>query len=55
MSETITVPGPQTQVVPDEIVLTEKAAAEVVKIKEANNIPASHGLRLGVKGGDVRD
>lgn len=35
----------------EEITLTEKAAKQVVKVKEENNIPESHGLRLGVKGG----
>src|SRR5947209_2638472 len=35
----------------DEIVLTEKARAEIVKIKAANNIPETFGLRVGVKGG----
>jgi iron-sulfur cluster assembly protein len=37
--------------VSDEIMLTEKAAAQVAKVKSENNIPAGHGLRLGVKGG----
>jgi len=35
----------------EEIMITEKAAAQVVKVKGENNIPATHGLRLGVKGG----
>jgi len=35
----------------EEISLTEKAAAQVAKVKSENNIPAEHGLRLGVKGG----
>ncbi len=37
--------------VSEEIMLTEKAAAQVAKVKAENNIPAEHGLRLGVKGG----
>ncbi len=37
--------------VSEEITLTEKAAAQVAKVKQENNIPAEHGLRLGVKGG----
>jgi iron-sulfur cluster assembly protein len=37
--------------VSEEITLTEKAAAQVSKVKLENNIPAEHGLRLGVKGG----
>ena len=51
MSEVITAQGPQTQVTEDDIVLTEKAAEEVRNIKAKNNIPETHGLRLGVKGG----
>jgi len=35
----------------ESIALTEKAAAEVARLKTANNIPAEHGLRLSVKGG----
>lgn len=35
----------------EEIVITPKAAAQVAKLKADNSIPASHGLRLGVKGG----
>ena len=35
----------------EEIALTEKAAAQVAKVKLENNIPAGHGLRLGVRGG----
>lgn len=51
MSEVITAQGPQIQVLEDNIVLTEKAAEEVRAIKIKNNIPETHGLRLGVKGG----
>ena len=35
----------------EEVTLTEKAAAQVAKIKSENNIPQDHGLRLSVKGG----
>ena len=36
----------------EEIVtLTPRAAVEIKKIKEENNIPESHSLRLGGKGG----
>ncbi len=35
----------------EKIVLTEKAAHQVRKLKVDNKIPDSHGLRLGVKGG----
>jgi iron-sulfur cluster assembly protein len=34
-----------------EITLTEKAASEVRKIMDANKIPETYGLRVGVKGG----
>ncbi|MFA5832717.1 MAG: iron-sulfur cluster insertion protein ErpA [Bacteroidota bacterium] len=49
MSEVMTATAPQTM--EDDIVLTERAAQEVFSIKEKNNIPATHSLRLGVKGG----
>lgn len=42
---------PQPPVTEDDITLTDKAAAEIMKIKSENNIPAAHALRLGVKGG----
>ena len=48
MSETETHFTPVTS---EEITLTEKAALQVGKVKAENNIPAGHGLRLGVKGG----
>jgi iron-sulfur cluster assembly protein len=35
----------------NDIELTQKAADEVVKVKAENNIPESHLLRIGVKGG----
>ena len=35
----------------DEIILSEKARSEITKIMAANNIPATYGLRVGVKGG----
>ena len=41
-------PKPATS---EEIMITPKAAAQVTKVKTENNIPATHGLRLGVKGG----
>jgi iron-sulfur cluster assembly protein len=49
MAEVMTQTVPQ--MVEDDIVLTERAAQEVFSIKEKNNIPATHLLRLGVKGG----
>ena len=48
MAETLT---GSTSAVSEEITLTEKAAAQVLKLKVENNIPQTHGLRLGVKGG----
>jgi iron-sulfur cluster assembly protein len=35
----------------EDVVLTDKAAAQVAKIKSENKIPEDHGLRLSVKGG----
>ncbi len=41
-----------TQVsVQSEVKITEKAIRQVKRIKEENNIPDVHGLRIGVKGG----
>ena len=37
--------------VQNEIDITEKAIKQVQSIKEENNIPDDHGLRIGVKGG----
>ncbi len=35
----------------EEITLTPKAVAQVLKIKSENSIPETHSLRIGVKGG----
>ena len=35
----------------EDVTLTPKAAAHVMKIRAENNIPEGHGLRIGVKGG----
>jgi iron-sulfur cluster assembly protein len=35
----------------DVVTITPRAAQEIRKIKTENNIPDSHALRLGVKGG----
>ncbi len=35
----------------NEIVVTEKASSEIRKIMDANKIPETYGLRVGVKGG----
>ncbi|MEW6062192.1 MAG: iron-sulfur cluster insertion protein ErpA [Bacteroidota bacterium] len=48
MSEVLTETKP---VIEDDINLTERAAQEVVSIRTKNNIPETHALRLGVKGG----
>ncbi len=48
MAESFTINKP---VLNEEIILTEKAAEHIGKIKAENNIPAEHGLRVGVKGG----
>lgn len=34
-----------------EIDVTEKAIKQIIRIKDENNIPNEHGLRIGVKGG----
>ena len=49
--ETLNATMPQTHELHEGIVLTEKAATQVRKLKAENNIPEEHGLRLGVKGG----
>ncbi len=35
----------------EEVFITPKAAEQVRKVKAENNIPETHALRLGVKGG----
>ena len=47
MEQTITV-KPRLS---EEVNLTPKAAAQVMKLKSENNLPGGHGLRIGVKGG----
>jgi len=49
--ETVIATMPQKPELNEEITLTEKAVAQVKKLKAENNIPEVHGLRLGVKGG----
>ena len=48
MSETLTINKPQLK---EEIIITPKAIQQIGKIRVENNIPESHGLRVGVKGG----
>jgi len=43
-----TIPGMDVK---KDVELTDKAAVEITNIKEENNIPAEHLLRVGVKGG----
>lgn len=35
----------------ETIAITERAASEILKIREQNNLPETYGLRVGVKGG----
>jgi len=35
----------------EEIELTAKATAQIMKIRKENDMPETHGLRIGVKGG----
>ena len=51
MSETIIATIPNKPQLNEEITLTEKAAAEIRRIKTQNNIPDANALRVGVKGG----
>ncbi len=37
--------------VKSEITITDKAKNEILRIMQANNVPANYGLRVGVKGG----
>ena len=48
MAETITVTKPEAT---EEIIITPKAAQRINETRVENNIPESHGLRVGVKGG----
>lgn len=41
----------QKSTLSEDITLTPKAAAQVVRIKAENSIPETHALRIGVKGG----
>jgi len=51
MTHAHTDPRTEKPVLNEEVDLTAKAAAQVMKLKAENNIPESHGLRIGVKGG----
>jgi iron-sulfur cluster assembly protein len=41
----------EKQALSEEIELTAKAAAQILKLRKENNMPDGHGLRIGVKGG----
>jgi iron-sulfur cluster assembly protein len=43
--------APQQTQTGEEITLTAKAIAQVHRLREEGNVPATHALRLGVKGG----
>ena len=51
MSETVIATIPSKPELNEEVRLTEKAATEIRRIREQNNIPEAHNLRVGVKGG----
>jgi iron-sulfur cluster assembly protein len=51
MSDHIIATIPDKPKLDESIHLTEKAAAEILRLREANSIPATHVLRIGVKGG----
>jgi iron-sulfur cluster assembly protein len=51
MPETIIATIPDKPKLNEELTVTAKAAEEVRRIKVQNNIPDSHTLRVGVKGG----
>jgi iron-sulfur cluster assembly protein len=51
MAETVIATIPNKPQLNEEIKMTEKAAAEIRRIKADNKIPDEHGLRFGVKGG----
>ena len=44
-------PTTQNPRVAEDLTLTARAAAQILKIKGENKIPEGHGLRIGVKGG----
>ncbi len=41
----------EAQIYKEEIFLTDRAVDEIKVIREKNNIPTNHGLRISVKGG----
>lgn len=41
----------ETQVMTHEITITPDAASEIRKIRVANQVPETHGLRMGVRSG----
>jgi iron-sulfur cluster assembly protein len=51
MMEDTMIKEPQTEAAEGPITITPRASEEVRKIMEANTIPDTYGLRVGVKGG----
>jgi iron-sulfur cluster assembly protein len=41
----------ETQVLSDDILVTDKALSEIKRLMQENNLPDSFGLRVGIKGG----
>ena len=48
MADTITTKKPELK---EEFIVTPKAAQQINQLRVENNLPESHGLRVGVKGG----
>ena len=41
----------EIETAPSEIIISDRAAREIKKVMQENNIPETAGLRMGVKGG----
>lgn len=48
MNEMVVLNNPKAE---QQILITDKAAAEILRIRSENQIPATAGLRVGLKGG----
>lgn len=48
MDEMTVLNNPKTE---ETINITDRAAAEILRIRTENNMPVTHGLRVGLKGG----
>lgn len=51
MENQIIATGPNQETFQEEIILTPRAIEEIKSIMQKNNIPSTHGLRVGIKGG----